>query len=223
MTKKIVAAVEGGGTTFRLVVGEMDDEDVSSTTALPKIIARTTVDSSQNPQTALQECVQFLQQHRPAQGYYDGLGLATFGPVGVHPHRPEEYGCILPTTPKPIWRSVNLLQPLLHACSSDNGQQVPKVLVDTDVNAPALSEFLHYNETVARNNSNINAEKITSLAYVTVGTGTFGFFETKNVSGSFPTPNVAVFSWFASLPSLFFFSFLTPHSSSCLFHFILSR
>jgi len=171
MTKKIVAAVEGGGTTFRLVVGEIDDKDVSTaTTALPKIIARTTVDSSQNPQTALQQCVQFLQQHRPAQGYYDGLGLATFGPVGVHPHRPDEYGCILPTTPKPIWRSVNLLQPLLQACSSDNGQQVPKVLVDTDVNAPALSEFLHYNETVARNTSS-NAEKITSLAYVTVGTG----------------------------------------------------
>lgn len=154
-----IVAVEGGGTSFRLAICELVKQDDITSTPSPTIVARTEIDSSHdNPQKTLLDCVEFLLAHKPLRGY-DALGLATFGPVGVLPHRRETYGHILPTTPKPAWRGVDLLSPLQKACQGDAPLAV---LVDTDVNAPALAEFME-----ARH----QRPSIETVAYITVGTG----------------------------------------------------
>jgi len=153
----VLAAVEGGGTSFRVSICE-----VSSDSVVPTILHRTQIDSSHSdPHWTLDECSRFLYMHKPPAGYH-ALGLATFGPVGVHRSDDETYGCILNSSPKATWRGVNLLKPLAQACE---GSRTLHIMVDTDVNAPALAEYKH---AVA------NDEKITSVAYVTVGTGTLG-------------------------------------------------
>ena len=157
--KYLIVAVEGGGTSFRLAICEVPKRAAATTVSSPTIVARTEIDSSHdNPQKTLLDCVAFLLEHKPACGY-NALGLATFGPVGVHPHRRETYGHILPTTPKPAWRGVDLLTPLQTACQGDAPLAV---LVDTDVNAPALAEYMQARQ---------DRPAIETVAYITVGTG----------------------------------------------------
>lgn len=148
-TPVLVAAVEGGGTTFVVAVAELGGGPT------PKIHHRKEIDSSKNAQQTLANCVKFFQQHKPAGGYH-ALGIASFGPVGVKETEPNDYGSILGSSPKESWRNVNLLKPLKEACEGPAREL--KVKIDTDVNAPALAEFL-------------KEDGISSLAYVTVGTG----------------------------------------------------
>jgi fructokinase len=151
----IIAAVEGGGTSFRVAICRVD---AANSNSIPEILHRVEIDSSHDdPNRTLQECTAFLSAHKPVKGYH-ALGLATFGPVGVDIHKTAQYGRILPTTPKESWRNVDILTPLKTACQGSNTLAVK---VETDVNAPALAEYLQ--EPAASN--------ISSLAYVTVGTG----------------------------------------------------
>lgn len=145
----IIAAVEGGGTSFVVAVAELGEDRV------PKILFRSEVDSSHDkPHKTLDECAAFFQQHKPKDGYH-ALGIATFGPVGLVESRPT-YGKILSGSPKQPWRNVDFLTPLAKAC---RGRLPLAVKVDTDVNAPAFAEYL------------LAKDKISSVAYITVGTG----------------------------------------------------
>ena len=147
----IVAAVEGGGTSFVVAVAE-----VTNATDPITILHRCNVDSSHNnPSETLKQCAAFLQCHQPTGGYH-ALGIASFGPVGLHRDQPLTYGCILATTPKAPWRNVNVLAPLQAACQGISRPLA--VRVETDVNAPALAEC-H------------DDPQRSSLAYITVGTG----------------------------------------------------
>ena len=158
----LVAAVEGGGTSFVVAIAEL----------LPagnvQILHKLEVDSTRdNPQETLAECASFFERHKPDGGYH-ALGIASFGPVGVLKNNDKSsatYGCILATTPKANWRNVNLIEPLRKACQGSKRRL--KVKVDTDVNAPALAEFLAVNQDGAVN----DPTKISSLAYITCGTG----------------------------------------------------
>lgn len=145
MPVKVVAAVEGGGTSFVCVVVEL-----RGTT--PAIIQRQEV-SSEDPTACLAACAAFFRQHKP-EGGYNALGVATFGPVGL-PEHTRWYGHILPTSPKAAWRGVDVLKPLREACQGD--LYPLRVRIETDVNAPAWAEYLESGER--------------STAYVTVGTG----------------------------------------------------
>ena len=146
----IVAAVEGGGTSFVVAVAEVRKNQP------PKILQKAEFDSSHDqPHKTLSECASFLETHKPEQGYAS-LGLATFGPVGVNASL-KTYGSILGTSPKASWRNIDMLTPLKKACQ---GSQPLQVRVETDVNAPALAEY-----------TKLNDPSISSLAYVTVGTG----------------------------------------------------
>jgi fructokinase len=170
----ILAAVEGGGTTFvasiarvvpadhpntgsRFSIGETSLEIIHTATFPPD-------DANWTPSQILSAVSQFFIDNRPKDGY-SALGIATFGPAGVSPSSPQ-YGCILNGCPKKEWRGVDVLTPLKAAC------QVVKVAFDTDVNAPALAEFRHRCHLNKCNNTNgkIGKEQ-TSLAYVTIGTG----------------------------------------------------
>mmetsp|Transcript_33193 Transcript_33193/g.50072 ORF Transcript_33193/g.50072 Transcript_33193/m.50072 type:complete len:399 (-) Transcript_33193:288-1484(-) len=151
-----IAAVEGGGTTFVVAVAQLTGgrDEV-------EILVRAEVDSSHDdPQRTLQECATFFQTHRPTAGYH-ALGLACFGPLGVKEEDEHTYGRILSSTPKAPWRNCNLLEPLRRACQGSAKRPLP-VLVDTDVNAPALAEYF-----VAQQEET----SLSSLAYITCGTG----------------------------------------------------
>ena len=62
---------------------------------------------------------------------FAALGIASFGPLGLHKGAPD-YGYIT-TTPKPMWGHTNVLAPFAHWCSAS-------LALDTDVNAAALAE-----------------------------------------------------------------------------------
>ena len=170
-TSIVVAAVEGGGTSFVVAVARISliISSSSSSSSEPEILHREEIDSSHDtPQRTLQECCDFFRKHKPKDGGgYDALGIATFGPVGLNKHQKETYGRILSTSPKKSWRNVDLVTPLVEACQ---GTKRMAVDIETDVNAPALAEYLLHNKKAS--NSSGGVEKvITSVAYVTVGTG----------------------------------------------------
>jgi len=82
----------------------------------------------------------------------EALGIASFGPVGVTPGRPD-YGRIFDSTPKPGWAGVDLIEAL--------GQAVKgPVALHTDVTAAALAE-----ERWGA------AQGCSDYCYVTIGTG----------------------------------------------------
>lgn len=164
----VIAAVEGGGTTFVVAVVELPSSIIQSTSSSmvhPKILFRTEVESSHGrPHQTLGECAAFLRQHKPKDGYH-ALGVASFGPVGLDPQEVASYGRILPTTPKEFWRNVDFLTPLVEAC---RGRRHLAVKIDTDVNAPAFAEYLLEKDNRSGTST---SGPISSLAYVTVGTG----------------------------------------------------
>ncbi|KAL7561835.1 hypothetical protein ACA910_009674 [Epithemia clementina (nom. ined.)] len=177
--KALLAAVEGGGTSFRVVVFQVNPSAVTGSDALesnleePEVVARDEFDSSHDnsPQETLQQCAAFFQKHKPSNGKgYAALGIAIFGPVGVHENQPETYGTILSTSPKAIWRNVDFLTPIRQACQGSNGEPLP-VLVETDVNAPALAEFMRAKSKQKKEKGNRKENEISSASYITVGTG----------------------------------------------------
>ena len=117
------------------------------------------------------------------------VGIASFGPIQLHhTHHtnhnnndndnkeasPEEdrYGEILPTSPKLEFHHfniVNIVQAALLSHPTNHHRKIP-ILVDTDVNAPALAEYRQYNHR-QQPTKHHPATTISSLAYVTVGTG----------------------------------------------------
>lgn len=178
-TQVYLAAVEGGGTTFLASIARLvnENEDRSSscisigeanleillTASFPPNDAKT----EWSPRQIISAITQFFVDNRPTSGYA-ALGIATFGPTGASPHSPS-YGSILSGCPKKEWRGIDLLTPLKEAC------EVEKVGFDTDVNAPALAEFRHrchlQNITKHIGETRVNEKQLTSLAYITIGTG----------------------------------------------------
>ncbi|KAL3763664.1 hypothetical protein ACHAWU_009088 [Discostella pseudostelligera] len=153
-----------------------------------------TDDAAATPDTALLSVA-------TSTGRYSAVGIATFGPAGVHRHKPN-YGTILAGSPKKEWRNVDILTPIREACGFSNNMSSSslssgmdsRVRFDTDVNAPALAEFRHRNylkqqqqQQQQNNHPSPNAPSkhnspttfpppptttpLTSLAYVTIGTG----------------------------------------------------
>ena len=145
-----VAAVEGGGTSFVVAVARLVAD------GFPQVVEQVEVDSSHDrPAQTLGECADFFARHKPKAGYA-ALGIAIFGPVGLNPAKTTTYGRILNSSPKRSWRNVDFLTPLADACRGDGPLSVK---VETDVNAPAFSEYL------------LVKDRLSSVAYVTVGTG----------------------------------------------------
>ena len=177
----LIAAVEGGGTSFVVAVAEVYPrrlKDNNNNDHKIRILHRAEIDSSHgNPHQTLEECTSFFQKHKYIRkDGYRALGVGMFGPFGCDPERKEEYGTVLPTTPKMNWRGVDVLSPLIAACEckSKNGKLAVKI--DTDVNAPAVAEYLLEKEKEDRTqpskkDENQRPKKISSLAYVTIGTG----------------------------------------------------
>ena len=86
---------------------------------------------------------------------FDAIGIATFGPIDAKLGSPT-FGYIT-STPKPKWANTNVVGLL---GMYDEFKHIP-FRFDTDVNAPALAEYTLHGQGV----------KLTSCAYITVGTG----------------------------------------------------
>lgn len=168
----IMAAIEGGGTTFVVSIARFTEnkifKQVSKGNSDPSFqikgmeILKTESMSSENPKDTILQVCEFLRKNKPNGDGFASVGIALFGPLGVS-KLSKDYGKILSSSPKKEWRNVDVLSPMLKACSSEQSDgtvRVPPHKLDTDVNAPAMAEY-EFSEK----------KDTSSLAYVTVGTG----------------------------------------------------
>lgn len=139
----IYACVEGGGTTFVVALAKDDPTNVVEREEFP----------TTTPKETIGKCVDWLKAR-----HYDALGIATFGPVELHPER--KYFGYITTTPKPGWQYADVLGPLKAI------RNVP-FMFDTDVNAPAVAEHAYLTAEAVKNGQ----APATSCCYITVGTG----------------------------------------------------
>jgi fructokinase len=139
----IYGAIEAGGTKFVCIVGSGPD-DIRAETRF----ATTT------PDATLRNALEFLCAEQVRQGALAAVGIASFGPVDLHPASPT-YGFIT-STPKPGWANVDM------AGATQAALGVP-VGFDTDVNAAGLAEWRWG-----------AARDVDSVLYLTVGTGVGG-------------------------------------------------
>ena len=110
------AAIEAGGTKFRVAVTE--DREIVADITIP----------TTTPDETLGASVDFIVSHGPATA----AGIACFGPLDLHPDSPT-YGSIT-ATPKPDWSQT----PVLARVRDELG--VPAA-IDVDVGGAALGEW----------------------------------------------------------------------------------
>ncbi|WP_313439340.1 ROK family protein [Novosphingobium sp.] len=134
----IFGAIEAGGTKFVCAVGSSGGGSLR-TVSIP----------TRDPDATFADVEAFFRSAADL-GPLAGLGIASFGPVGVDPARPQ-YGRIL-ATPKPGWEGTDMI------ARARGFLDVP-IGLDTDVNAAALAEIAAI------------GGGLRDLAYVTVGTG----------------------------------------------------
>jgi len=136
------AAVELGGMTIRAAIAEDTPENITDR----KLFKHEGVD----PAVAIAEVVEWLKARQP----FVSLGIASFGPIDPRKGSPT-FGQIT-STPKVLWRNFNVYKAL-------DVFGVP-VGFDTDVNAPAIYEYMQAKAQPGN-------EGMSSCAYITVGTG----------------------------------------------------
>jgi fructokinase len=146
MAGVIVAGVEGGGTSWRAALGRISP-DRKSYELLEDHRWMTT-----SPAETLGAINAWLRERRPQ---FQALGIASFGPVD--PKRGSPTFGYITATPKVAWRNTDVVTALTAGLGADLA-----CAFDTDVNAPALAEYML---------SGMAEQSKSSCAYVTVGTG----------------------------------------------------
>ena len=131
--------IEAGGTKF--VLGIWDNG---------AIVARNRIPTT-NPTDVIAQCLAWFAQ---AGGVFDGIGIASFGPLDLDRDSPG-WGHIT-ATPKPHWSGIDLVGPFARVFECP-------VAIDTDVNGAALAEHRWG-----------AGQGLRSLLYLTVGTGVGG-------------------------------------------------
>lgn len=131
-----LGGIETGGTKIVCCIADENDN----------ILDRYSYPTTDNPKETIEKAVEYFKDKN-----IEALGIASFGPLCLDPKNPK-YGNILMTT-KPGWNYVDMITPFVEAFN------VP-VEIDTDVNAPCLSEV------------NLGAAKgCDNAIYITIGTG----------------------------------------------------
>jgi fructokinase len=139
----LVGAIETGGTKFVCAVGSGPGD---------RMLARASFPTGDRPAELLDTVVGWLKEQEGRHGRLRALGVASFGPVDLHPASPT-YGFIT-STPKPGWRSTDVVG-RLRAAFAD----IP-IGFDTDVNGAALGERAWG-----------SASGLSDFVYITIGTG----------------------------------------------------
>jgi len=137
---RMYGGIEAGGTNFVCAVGSG-----------PVSIEAQVEFETTTPGETMDRAVEFLRPHRERLA---AVGIASFGPVDLHPGSPT-YGFIT-TTPKPGWTNTDLLGAVHRAL------ELP-IAFDTDVNGAALGE---HRWGAARG--------LDTFLYLTIGTGIGG-------------------------------------------------
>src|ERR1700678_169270 len=114
----LIAAIEAGGTKFNCAVGT-GPGDLRISARIP----------TTEPNETIRGVIGFFEEARRQLGNFASMGIASFGPLDLHPGSPT-YGFIT-TTPKPGWGNTDLLGPLRRHFAVPTG-------FDTDVNGAAL-------------------------------------------------------------------------------------
>ena len=114
----IFCGVEGGGTSWRVALADGHPTN---------IVEMEVFETLDNATEQLSMIRSWLDKRK-----FDALGIGTFGPIDPDPNS-DTYGYIT-STPKPGWKNIDVVGAL-----SDGS--VP-VMFDTDVNAPALAEYM---------------------------------------------------------------------------------
>ena len=117
MTNPVVAAIELGGTKINLAIGT-GPHDLLAEAVIP----------TTDPVSTIGAAIEFLR----ANGSFEAVGIASFGPVCLDEDSPK-WGHITATT-KPDWSNT----PVATAIAAATG--VP-IAFDTDVNGAALGEY----------------------------------------------------------------------------------
>jgi fructokinase len=162
MENQVLAAVEAGGTSW--VAALAYENDLSHT------FSRIEVPTDINPQVTI-SAIRVWLRNAIQEWQIKAVGVASFGPIDPKLGS-DTYGFIT-STPKPGWANtdvIGMLGLMKRENNNDNEEEYDckidgefshlPFLFDTDVNAPALAEFIHSQN-----------ENVTSSAYVTVGTG----------------------------------------------------
>ncbi len=139
----LLAGIEAGGTKFVCIVGTGPD-DIRAETRFP----------TTTPSETLTRTISFLKEAQAQHGPLAAIGIASFGPIDLHPGSPT-YGFIT-NTPKPGWAQTDFVGTLRKHF------QLP-IAFDTDVNGAALGE--------GRWGA---AQGLDTFIYLTIGTGIGG-------------------------------------------------
>jgi fructokinase len=134
----LYGGIEAGGTKFVCAVGSSPND------------VRETRFPTTTPDETIQRAIAFFR----AQPRVAAIGIASFGPIDLHPDSPT-FGDIT-TTPKPGWANTDLAGAIKRALGVPVG-------FDTDVNAAALGEHRWG-----------AAQGLHTFVYLTIGTGIGG-------------------------------------------------
>ncbi len=157
MNKGIVAGIEAGGTKIVCAATPVGDFPNESDPAKrgDELLERVQFPTRDDPDVVLEQLISWLETQQNRRGPISGIGVASFGPVGLHPDQPH-YGSIT-ATPKPGWSFTDIVGPLARA--------FPQAAIgfDTDVNGAALGEYVAG-----------AADGLPDFVYITMGTGIGG-------------------------------------------------
>jgi fructokinase len=139
----LFGAIEAGGTKFVCLLGTGPD-DIRAESRFP----------TTTPDRTIRHVLDFLTTEQNRHGRLAAVGIASFGPIDLHPESPT-WGYIT-STPKPGWANVSLAGAVRRALDLPVG-------FDTDVNGAAIAE--------GRWGA---ARGLHSFVYLTIGTGIGG-------------------------------------------------
>ena len=139
MNPRRVACVEVGGTSAAVAIAE----EVGTFLWKRKGI---NTSPPRDPKEAIKEIADVLKSSNME---FQAIGIASFGPLDI------QKGCIS-NTPKPNWRMFPLVSEL-----QNHFPGIP-IYLETDVNAPAYSEYLALHE---------GDPTVQAVSYLTIGTG----------------------------------------------------
>jgi fructokinase len=142
MCDVLVGAIEAGGTKFICAVGTGPGKG---------LLARASFPTGDCPAELLAVVADWLKEQEGRYGRLQALGIASFGPLDLHPDSPQ-YGFIT-STPKPGWQNTDLVGRFRAAFDIPIG-------FDTDVNGAALGEHDWG-----------SASGLSDFVYITIGTG----------------------------------------------------
>lgn len=120
MSRKLIGAIEAGGTKFRCAVADESG----------KLLREVRI-STRAPTETIAACLEFFDSQVPFSDELTAFGIASFGPVDLD-RGSKTFGHLL-ATPKRGWEGTDLVSPFREFYAKP-------VFIDTDVNAAALAE-----------------------------------------------------------------------------------